>query len=261
MSESGGGSRLQIERQQQIYRVARRQGAVDVSDLAQRFEVSTETIRRDLSELQEQNLLRRVHGGAVPVEHTTHEPMVDVRSSQNTEEKIAIGRMACAELIEGATVIIDSGSTGQRFAEVLPVDLGLCITTNSLMIALTLARRGVEDVTMLGGRIMPNTLAAVDAATIEQVRTMRADLLFLGSDGLSFTRGLTTPYPAEHHLKRAMIKAGRRVIALVDQSKFDNDQTYSYAALNEIDLLITDTRASDADVELLTDAELTVRRA
>jgi DeoR family transcriptional regulator, fructose operon transcriptional repressor len=261
LPESGGSTRLQIERHQQIYRLARQQGAVDVSDLALRFEVTTETIRRDLSELQEQNLVRRVHGGAVPVERTSHEPMVDVRGSQNTEEKIAIGRLACAELTLGATLIIDSGSTGQRFAEVLPVDLGLQITTNSLTIALTLARRGVETVTMLGGGIKPNTFAAVDLMTVEQVRSMRVDLLFLGSDGLSFTRGLTTPYPAEHHVKRAMMKAGRRVIALVDQSKFDNDQTYSYAALGEIDVLITDSRASDADVELLTDAEVTVRRA
>ncbi len=260
-SDFGGSTRLQVERQRQIYRLARQHGAVDVSDLAQLFDVTTETIRRDLSDLQEQELVRRVHGGAVPVERNFHEPMVDTRGSQNTDEKLAIGRLACGELRKGATLIIDSGSTNQRFAEVIPVDLGLHIITNSLMIALTLARRGVDDVTMLGGGISTNTLAAVDAMTIEQISAVRADLLFISCDGFSFKRGLTTPYPVEHHVKRAMIKSARRVVALVDQSKFDNDQTYSYAGLNEIDVLITDSRVSDEDLELLRETEVVVRRA
>jgi DeoR family transcriptional regulator, fructose operon transcriptional repressor len=259
--DPGSGTRLQFDRQRQIYRIARQLGAVDVSDLAQRFEVTTETIRRDLSDLQEQKLVRRVHGGAVPVERTFHEPMVDARAGHNTEEKLAIGRLAAEELRPNATVIIDSGSTGQLFAEVLPTNLDLKIATNSLITAITLARRGVAEITMLGGGVRTNTFAAVDTMTVESVRNMRVDLLFIGCDGLSFARGLTTPYTAEYHVKRAMIQSARRVIALVDQSKFHNDQTYSFAAFNELDVLITDSRVSDEDAELLADSEVVVRRA
>ncbi|HZA87929.1 MAG TPA: DeoR family transcriptional regulator, partial [Acidimicrobiales bacterium] len=86
------GTKLQHHRQREIYVLALRSGSVDVSDLARRFDVTTETIRRDLSDMQERQLLRRVHGGAVPFERLHHEPMVDARDMQNAEEKLRIGR-------------------------------------------------------------------------------------------------------------------------------------------------------------------------
>ena len=131
-TEHDGLTRLPSDRHREIYRLALRHGSVDVSDLAQRFEVTTETIRRDLSELQERELLRRVHGGAVVVERHHHEPMVAERDMQNAEEKLAIGRLAATIVPAGGTIMIDSGSTGQRFAEVLPVDGDTAVTTNSL---------------------------------------------------------------------------------------------------------------------------------
>lgn len=254
-------TRLQAERQHQIYRLVLRNGAVDVSDLAQRFEVTTETIRRDLSELQERKLVRRVHGGAVPVERNHHEPMINARDAQNTDEKQAIGRLALEEIPAGATILLDSGSTSQRFAELIPAALAGHIVTNSLLIASSLVQRGIRDLSVLGGSVIPNTFAMVDAQTIEAVRAMRVDVLFLSCDGLSFKRGLTTPYRSEHFLKRAMIESARRVVALVDHSKFGNDHTFSYAGLHDIDLLITDDRATDDEVEILTEAGVEVRRA
>ncbi len=256
-----GTSRLQVERQRQIHRLALKQGAVDVSDLAHRFDVTTETIRRDLGELQDRQLVRRVHGGAVPVERNHHEPMVDARDMQNAYEKLAIGRLACDQVPMSGTVMIDSGSTTQRFAELIPLDRNVHVLTNSLVSALTLARRGIQELTVLGGGVRTNTNAMVDAQTIETVRAMHVDVLFLSCDGLSFARGLTTPYPAEHHLKRAMIASARRVVALVDNTKFGNDQTYCFAPFDEIDVLVTDPGASDDDVELLTDTGVEVQRA
>lgn len=260
-TEQGSTSKLPIERQRQIYRLALKHGAVDVSDLAQRFDVTTETIRRDLSDMQEQQLVQRVHGGAVPTEHHTHEPMVDARDMQNADEKLSIGRLACEEVPPGSTVMIDSGSTGQRFAEVMPIDTGVHVVTNSLVTALTLARRGVAQLSVLGGSVRTNTFAMVDAETVDTVRSMRVDVLFISCDGLSFKRGLTTPYRNEHHVKRAMIESARRVVALVDQSKFGNDQMFSFAAHTDIDVLVTDGRAGDDEVDILTEAGIEVRRA
>jgi DeoR family transcriptional regulator, fructose operon transcriptional repressor len=254
-------SKLQIERHRQIYRLALKAGSVDVSELAQRFDVSTETIRRDLSELQERELLHRVHGGAVLVERHTHEPMVEARDMQNADEKLAIGRLASAEVPPQGTVMIDSGSTGQRLAEVVSFDPGVSVTTNSLVTALILARRGVQRLSVLGGGVRTNTFAMVGAQTVEEVRSIRVDVLFISCDGLSLNRGLTTPYQEEHYLKRAMIASARRVVALVDQSKFGNDQTYCFAGFHDIDVLVTDSRVSDDEVEILTEAGLEVRRA
>ena len=256
-----GGNKFQHHRQREIYVLALRSGSVDVSDLARRFDVTTETIRRDLSDLQERQLLRRVHGGAVPFERLHHDPMVYARDMLDAEEKLRIGREAIREVPEDGSVIIDSGSTGQRFAEVFPVDRRLHVVTNSLITASTLVRRGVAELTVLGGGVRTNTFAMVDAASAEAVRALRVDVLFISCDGLSFQRGLTTPYRDESLLKRAMIESSRRVVAMVDQSKFGNDQMFSYATLDEIDVLVTDTRADDDAIAVLAEHDIEVRRA
>lgn len=255
------GTRLQHHRQREIYVLALKHGSVDVADLARRFEVTTETIRRDLSDLQQRQLLCRVHGGAVPVERHHHEPMVDARDMQNATEKLRIGREAIREVPEQGSVIIDSGSTGQRFGEVFPVDRRVHVVTNSLITASTLARRGVAELTVLGGGVRTNTFAMVDASTVAAVRALRVDVLFISCDGLSFQRGLTTPYREESLVKRVMIESARRVVAIVDQSKFGNDQMFSFASLDEIDVLITDTRVDDDTVTVLAEHDLEVRRA
>jgi DeoR family fructose operon transcriptional repressor len=256
-----GGTKLQHHRQREIYVLALRSGSVDVSELARRFDVTTETIRRDLSDMQERQLLRRVHGGAVLFERLDHEPMVDARDMLNAEEKLRIGREAIREVPEHGSVMIDSGSTGQRLAEVFPVDRRIHVVTNSLITASTLVRRGVSELTVLGGGVRTNTFAMVDAASAEAVRALRVDTLFISCDGLSFQRGLTTPYRDESLLKRAMIESSRRVVAMVDQSKFGNDQMFSYAALDEIDVLVTDTRVDDDALAVLAEHDIEVRRA
>jgi DeoR family transcriptional regulator, fructose operon transcriptional repressor len=260
-TEVSNTSLFQVDRQHQIYLLALKHGSVDVSELAQRFDVTTETIRRDLSDLQENQLVRRVHGGAVLVERRTHEPMLEARGVQNAAEKLAIAQLAIAEAPVGGTIIIDSGTTGLRFAEVMPVDGGAHVTTNSLVTGLTLARRGLSDLFVLGGTVTTNTFAMLDVPAVEAVRNMNVDVLFISCDGLSFKRGLTTPYRDEHHMKQAMIQSARRVIALVDQSKFGNDQTFCFAPFKDIDVLITDSRASDDEVQILTEAGVEVRRA
>jgi DeoR family transcriptional regulator, fructose operon transcriptional repressor len=144
---------------------------------------------------------------------------------------------------------------------VLSVEADAHVMTNSLVTALTLSRRGVKQLSVLGGSVRTNTFAMVDAQTIEAVRAMRVDVLFISCDGLSLNRGLTTPYREEHLVKRAMIESARRVVALVDHSKFGNDQTFCFAGLHEIDVLVTDSRATNDEVEILTEADIDVRRA
>ncbi len=259
--EANGGGLRPHDRQRDIYMLALKNGSVDVTDLARRFTVTTETIRRDLSDLQERLLVRRVHGGAVLLERLNHEPMVEARDMLNAAEKLRIAQAALADVPAQGSVIIDSGSTGQRLAEVFPTDRNVHVVTNSLISALTLSRRGHKEVTVLGGGVRTNTFAMVDAAAVEAVRNMAVDVLFISCDGLSFRRGLTTPYRDEYLMKRAMIESARRVVAMVDQSKFGNGQMFSYATLDEIDVLVTDRRADDDTVEILAAHDIDVRRA
>ena len=261
MAARGNGTKLQHDRQQAIYMLALRQGSVDVADLAQRHGVTTETIRRDLSDMQTRQLLRRVHGGAIPVERMNHEPMVEARDMVNADEKLRIATMAVAEVPERGSVIIDSGSTGQRLAEVFPVDRDVHVVTNSLITALTLSRRGLRELTVLGGSVRTKRHAMVDDTTRTELQHMAIDVLFMSCDGLSFQHGLTTPYREEHTIKRSMIKRARRVVAMVDQSKFGNVQMFSFATFDEIDVLVTDTRVDQEAIDFLTSHGMSVHRA
>jgi DeoR family fructose operon transcriptional repressor len=253
--------RLQHDRQHDIYLLALRQGSVDVADLARRYRVTTETIRRDLSDMQGRQLLRRVHGGAIPLERINHEPRVEARDMVNAEEKLRIATTAAEEVPEHGSVIIDSGSTGQRLAEVFPVDRDVHVVTNSLSTALTLSRRGLTKLTVLGGSVRTNTLAMVDESGRVELQKMAIDVLFMSCDGLSFRHGLTTPYREEHTIKRAMIERADRVVAMVDQSKFGNVQMFSFASFDEIDVLVTDTRADPEALEILSGHGISVRCA
>jgi DeoR family transcriptional regulator, fructose operon transcriptional repressor len=261
MATRRNGTRLQHDRQREIYMLALREGSVDVADLARRYDVTTETIRRDLSDMQSRQLLRRVHGGAIPLERMNHEPMVEARDMVNAQEKLRIATKAVAEVPERGSVIIDSGSTGQRLAEVFPVDRDVHVVTNSLITALTLSRRGLRELTVLGGSVRTKRHAMVDDTTRAELQHMAIDVLFMSCDGLSFQHGLTTPYREEHTIKRAMISRAREVVAMVDHSKFGNVQMFSFASFDEIDVLVTDTRADPDAVAALTSHDITVHRA
>ena len=259
--QKGRNGKLQHNRQHEIYLLALKNGAVDVSNLAEHFEVTTETIRRDLSELQDRKVLRRVHGGAVPIERVNFEPMVATRDMLNADEKLRIAQVAIAEVPTNGSVIIDSGSTGQRLAEVFPLDRNVHVVTNSLVTALTLSRRGIQQITVLGGGVRTNTFAMTDSTAVAALRSIAVDVLFISCDGLSFLRGLTTPYQEESAIKRTMIESARRVVAIVDHSKFGNGQMFSYAALDEIDVLVTDSNVDDDTMDVLSEHGIDVRRA
>jgi DeoR family fructose operon transcriptional repressor len=143
---------------------------------------------------------------------------------------------------------------------VFPVDRDVHVVTNSLTAALTLSRRGLGQLTVLGGAVRTNTLAMVDETTRAELQHMTVDVLFTSCDGLSFQHGLTTPYREEQMIKRAMIERARHVVALVDQSKFGNVQMFSFAAFDEIDVLVTDTRADPEAAAILSDHGISVHR-
>ena len=245
-------SLFQSERQREIARMTVELGRVEVGELAARFGVTSETIRRDLSELQSQRLVRRVHGGAVVFDHTGFEPLLSVRDEQNASEKRRIARRAVEELPATGSIIIDSGSTLTRFAEAIPRQRDLRIVTNSIHTVLALADGDWSEIVVLGGGLRLNTLAMVDSDTVTQVAQLVVDTLFISCDGLSPERGLTTPYRDEAALKKAMIHASRRVVVLADHTKFGQDHLARFADWSDIDLVITD---GDADPAMLAAVE------
>ncbi len=242
---------FQTQRQREIAALTAQAGRVEVAELAARFNVTTETIRRDLSDLQEDRLVRRVHGGAVPWETDRFEPLLSVRDDQHGAEKRRLAAAAVHELPDTGAIIIDSGSTLGAFAHAFPADATLRVVTNSLLIAQVLAERSEADVIVVGGKVRKNTLAMVDTQAISAIEPLTVDTLFISCDGLSATSGLSTPYREEAALKRAMIRSARRVIALVDHSKFGKEHFTRFAEWADIDVLITNAEVDAADVRAI----------
>lgn len=228
------------ERQQQIVDVARADGRVEVNALAETLGVTPETVRRDLTTLERLGLLRRVHGGAIPVEKLGFEPRLDERQERYTAEKERIAKTAVDELPAEGVILLDSGSTTQLLAENLPRDRELTVVTNSIAIASVVAKRDNLSLYLLGGRVRGRTLAAVGEWSTHALDGIHVDVAFIGTNGLSVRRGLTTPDQDEAMVKRAMVLAARRVIVLCDHTKVGTDHFAQFAALDVVDTVITD---------------------
>lgn len=231
------------ERRRHITETLAASGRVTVAGLATDLDVSAETIRRDLSLLESEGHLERTHGGAVPaVPGGRVERTLAARRSENVDAKSAIGRAALRLLpAAGGTVLIDAGSTTASFAESLPTDHGLTILTNSVPIADGLHRAATETLHVLGGTVRGLTGACVGPTVLRTLDSIRVDVAFIGTNGLHPERGLTTPDPDEAAVKNAMCGAARRVVALADSSKFGHEFLVSFAHLDRIDTLVTDT--------------------
>ena len=235
------------ERQQEILRLARDAGRVDVLSLAEEFQVTAETVRRDLKALDRAGLVRRVHGGAIPVGRLDFEPDLAEREGTSIDEKDRIAKAALAELPAEGTMILDAGTTVARLAAALPLEAELTVVTHSLPIAARLADHPGMQLHLIGGRVRHRTRAAVDAWALRAYGEIRADVLFLAANGFSAEHGLTTPDLAEAAVKRAAVAASRRVVLLTDSSKHGQEHFARFGDLSDVDLLITDSGLSDDD--------------
>jgi len=241
------------ERQLLIADLVTERGRVTVSDLAARFNITSETVRRDLDALEKARQLRRVHGGAVAIDRMSlSEPSLQERQTQRLDEKSRIAQAALAliPISRTGSVILDSGTTTEHLADLLaqwsPPAAGdqLLVITNALPIAWKLSNNLAIHLHVLGGRVRGLTSAIVGSGTIAQLGALRPDIAFVGANGVNATFGLSTPDSVEASVKTAMVRSARRVVALADSSKLDEETLVCFAELGDIDTLITDAPPS-----------------
>ena len=231
------------ERQQAILDRARTAGRVDVLTLAHELEVTPETIRRDLTSLERRRLLRRTHGGAVPVERadTGRLDATDPRHPTEPTETDRIAGAAVAELPAEGAVLLDSGPAGVALARLLPRGRELTVVTNGLPVAALLADRTDLTLHVLGGRTQPRSLATVAQWAQRALTEIFVDVAFIGAGGVSVERGLTTPDGAEAAVKQAMMASARRTVVLADHTTFATDAFARFGDLADVDVLISGT--------------------
>lgn len=223
-------------------------GRLSVADLAEELGVSSETVRRDLAVLERHGLARRVHGGAVQARTVRAvETGVSERVSENAAEKNRIA-LAALEFLPptGGSVIADAGTTVMDVIAHLPADRELNVITHSVHTSAALAVHPQVALHVIGGRVRGVTGAAVGTETTNAYAEVNADVVLLGANGLDPVRGFTTPDYEESAVKRAIVGAGRRVVALVDSSKLDLVHLFCFAKVGDVDVVVTDSDATDA---------------
>ncbi|MCX6498628.1 MAG: DeoR/GlpR family DNA-binding transcription regulator [Arthrobacter sp.] len=265
------------ERQQLIVELVAASGRASVTDLAERFSITTETVRRDLVALETAGTVRRVHGGAVsPERFSTTEESILERTVQRQSEKSRIAEAALALIPQGrsGSILIDAGSTTEALAELLAArssagggaanaggaagDGELVVITHALPIAAKLSGEQGIALHLLGGRVRGLTQAAVGQSTVEAARRIRPDIAFVGTNGISAAFGLSTPDPEEAAVKAAFVLSARRIVVLADSSKLDAETLVQFASLKDLDTVITDTNPSPALAAALAEAGVEV---
>lgn len=254
---------LTRQRQRLIAQHIASHGSASVQDLATHFDVSAETIRRDLGALEEAGHVERTHGGAVDAGGHV-ERSLEARTLENREAKNRIARTAAGLLpAAGGSLLLDAGSTTAQLIPHIPRSAlmgpnALLVFTDSAPIAAALAAAGATNVQILGGSVRGSTGTVVGSTAVEMVRKLRVDVAFLGTNGITAERGLTTPDPAEAAVKQAMAEAARQVVVVADSSKYDQDFTVSFAGLEQVDTLVSDSAPTGALSNALTTTDVEV---
>lgn len=240
--ESG---RLPALRRQKILLMLERDGKVTAGELCQHFEVSEDTIRRDLNELAEAGLLQRVHGGALPRPGDSGKDYL-TRAQAPSEAKRAFARQAARHVRDGQVVFFDSGTTVLHIAQALPAEVAITAVSNSPEVAIALARYPRVRVLLTGGELTASAMAVTSHQAVAMLEGIRADLCFLGICALHPDVGITLSTFEEVAVKQAMIERAGHVIAAVAADKLAAVEAFSLASASAIHHLITEMDAPAA---------------
>ncbi len=231
---------LAEQRRDLILNILGEKGSVSVNELFRRLKVSRETIRRDITRLAAESRLRKTHGGALSVDQV--EPAFTERMAVNIEGKRAIGRKAAGLVPDGASLIIDSGTTTLCLAESLGPRRGLCVYTHDIHVAGRLAGRNNNRVLMLGGELQGNEGATLGRDTTQMLANYYADFAFVGASALSADPWLMDYSREAAETRAEMLAQARTPVLLADHTKFNRTAPVRVANLDRVSHLITDSK-------------------
>lgn len=232
---------------------------ISVSTISTALGVSAMTVRRDIAALERAGLVRRVHGGAATVERASYEPPFEQRIERFPEAKAAIADRAL-DLLEGIDAfVVDGGSTGLALALALPSLPNAIVCTPSLRVASVLMDKGYREVMIPGGVLRPGERSLVGALSERTFDEYNFDLAFVTCSGLSVERGVTEWNTEDSRVKASILRSSRRAILLADSTKIGQTAFAKVAALDSFELLITDARATESQIQQLHRAGLPSR--
>lgn len=231
---------LVAERREKIKQLVQQKHIVKVNELATLYQVTEETIRRDLENLEKEGWLKRSHGGAIMVHQDKKEQPFLERKVKNVEEKQLIANIAVKHVEENDTIILDASSTTWYMSKILP-DIPLRVLTNSLKVTTELADKKNIDVILIGGHLLKASLSFIGQNALEILDKYNATKSFISCKGMDLVSGLTESNEQQALLKRKMMQISQEKYVLVDQSKFDTKAFVKVADFDQADVIISET--------------------
>lgn len=248
-----------LERQKKILEILGAEGAVSVSRLSTELGVTEETVRRDLEKLEKQELLRRTHGGAVPMDENTYEASLEKRKTINVESKKKMAAMAAKQVAEGDTIFLDASTTTFFMAKELKPMRNITVITNSLRVVAELESSEFIKVISVGGVLSNNQSFVGTLAEKSIAENYVATKVFFSSKGVTADSGILESNEQECGIKQKMLKNSKHKYYLCDRSKMGSVGFVKLAPICDIDFLITDTdpegdlklRFEEAEVKII----------
>lgn len=246
---------LKAERQQLILEILDKEKKVIATDLTTRLEVSEDTIRRDLRELDKQGLIRRVHSGALRI----GPPVVDFqqRSNELVEIKKELAIKAISLLREDTVILIDGGTANLHLVQNLPINFRATIITNSPPIATALAHHKDVEVISLGGTLFKKSLINLGVDTIQSLDLMRIDLYIMGIYNIDSQIGVSVPTLLEAQTKRKMAEISTEILALITSNKFGTVSNHIVCPTDTLTYIVTD-KIDANDLKVYEEQDITV---
>lgn len=237
---------MKVERIHQIHELLKERKRISLDELCESFNVSKNTIRRDIAELEESGIIRKVYGGIVlkEAEITSLEPF-SAREIRNINEKKKIAATAAALVNDGEVIYIDSGTTTMHLLPHLAEKNFLTIVTASVYVLDLATRYSSLNVIATGGNLQSPIKAFVGASVVECIANYNFSKIFLASTGISIEHGATNASPLECEVKRKLVQKSCAKYLLVDNSKFDVASLMTYSELTNIDYIVTDKNPSE----------------
>ncbi|MGE9296816.1 MAG: DeoR/GlpR family DNA-binding transcription regulator [Puniceicoccales bacterium] len=236
------------QRQEAILRQIEREGSVRSLKLAKSLDVTPETIRKDLEHLESINRVIRTHGGATRATDAHHDLPLPARQWVNREEKIIVARAAAALVEPNDTIFFDASSTVLLIAEYLP-EIPLTVLTNAHHVVVALGGRSQCDLICTGGNYEDRSRSYVGAMAEDALKRFAIKWLFLGVDGLHPEFGASEVNPGQAVLKERLLPRAEHVCIVCDSTKLGRKSPFIFAQVNQFNVLVTDSRASDADLQ------------
>lgn len=240
---------LAVERRNLILEKLQDEKRVLVSELSELFEVSEETIRRDLDKLEKEGLATKTYGGAVLVENSNTDMPFSVRKKRNMRGKGIMADIIASLISDGDHIFLDPSTTAVSIVKALKDKKRLTIVTNSIELLIELAEVSGWEVISTGGTLSENNLALVGPKALDSIHSFYADKAILSCKGVDMEKGISDSNEMFSQVKKEMLRSAKQRILAADHTKFDKIAFSQICEIAEVDMVVTDVRPSDVWIE------------